>query len=79
MNSSNFMDTLFVPFRTFKQNVSTPTTRRTRRTTTKLLSGPLSRARGQKATYTAVKNSKPAFTLYIIYISVYIIIYLSPR
>ena len=35
-------------YRTFEQNVSTPTTR-TRRTTTKLLLGPLSRARGQKA------------------------------
>ena len=58
-----FPCTLFVPFRTFllmfprqqqqsfyrafKQNVSTPTTRTT--TTTKLLLGPLSRARGQKS------------------------------
>ena len=39
-----FPCTLFVPFRTFKQNVSTPRTT----TTTKLLLGPLSRARVQK-------------------------------
>ena len=46
----NLISTFFVPFGTFFAHVSTPrTTTTTTTTTTKLLLGPLSVARGQKA------------------------------
>ena len=44
---SKIIKEFFVPFGTFFAHVSTPTTTTTK-TTTKLVLGPLSRARGQK-------------------------------